>query len=53
MSTPDPATVKILAFVDQRTISTRLERPQIDQNRVILTMSLVDGRWLVSKVDAF
>lgn len=53
MSTPDPATVTILAFVDQRTTSTRLQRPQIDQNRVILTMSLVDGRWLVSKVEAF
>jgi hypothetical protein len=56
MSTPDldgHVSVKILAFVDQTTTSAKLERPQIDQNRVILTMSQVDGRWLVSKVEAF
>ena len=53
MNTPDQATVKILAFVDQTTTSAKLERPQIDQNRVILTMSQVDGRWLVSKIEAF
>jgi len=53
MSTPDQADVKILLFVDQRTTSAKLERPQIDQNRVILTMSQVDGRWLVSKIEAF
>ena len=45
--------VRILAFVDQSTTSAKLERPQIDQNRVILTMSQVDGRWLVSRVEAF
>lgn len=45
--------VRILAFVDQTTTSAKLTRPQIDQNRVILTMSQVDGRWLVSKVEAF
>jgi Mce-associated membrane protein len=56
MSSPDLVgqdKVKILAFVDQTTTSAKLERPQIDQNRVILTMSNVDGRWLVSKVEAF
>ena len=53
MSTSDQASVKILAFVDQSTTSAKLERPQIDQNRVILTMSQVDGRWLVSKIEAF
>jgi len=53
MSTQGPTDVKILVFVDQRTISAKLERPQIDQNRVILTMSQVDGRWLVSKIEAF
>jgi len=53
MSTPDQDTVRILAFVDQTTTSAKLERPQIDQNRVILTMSQTDGRWLVSKVEAF
>ncbi|MGZ4436551.1 MAG: hypothetical protein ACXVYY_11610 [Oryzihumus sp.] len=46
-------TVRVLAFVNQATTSAKLDRPQVDQNRVILTMSLVDGRWLVSKVEAF
>lgn len=46
-------TVRVLAFVNQATTSAKLDRPQVDQNRVILTMSRVDGRWLVSKVEAF
>ena len=46
-------TVRVLAFVDQTTTSAKLDRPQLDQNRVILTMTKVDGRWLVSKVEAF
>jgi len=56
MSAPDldgHDSVKILAFVDQSTTSAKLARPHIDQNRVILTMSQVGGRWLVSKVEAF
>lgn len=53
MSTPDQDTVRILAFVDQTTTSAKLKRAQVDQNRVILTMSQTDGRWLVSKVEAF
>jgi Mce-associated membrane protein len=45
--------VVILAFVDQSTTSSRLERPQVDQNRVELTMvRRDDGRWLVSGVRA-
>jgi Mce-associated membrane protein len=46
-------TVRVLAFVNQATTSAKLDRPQVDQNRVILTMSRVDDRWLVSKVEAF
>jgi len=53
MSPGDHSDVRILAFVDQQTTSTKLKRAQIDQNRVILTMSEVDGRWLVSRVEAF
>jgi Mce-associated membrane protein len=53
MSTPDQQDVKILLFVDQRTTSAKLAAPQIDQNRVMLTMSQVAGRWLVSKIEAF
>jgi len=53
MSTPNQADVKILLFVDQSTTSAKLQHPQIDQNRVILTMSKVAGRWLVAKIEAF
>lgn len=53
MSTPDQDTVTILAFVNQTTSSVKLDRPQIDQNRVILTLTQAGGRWLVSEVAAF
>jgi Mce-associated membrane protein len=53
MSTSDPNLVKVLVFLDQRTTSAKLTSPQVDQNRVILTMSQVGGRWLVSKIAAF
>jgi len=53
MSTPGQGQVKFLVFLDQRTTSAKLANPQVDQNRVILTMSQTDGRWLVSKVEAF
>ena len=53
MSTRDKGDVKILLFVDQRTTSAKLQRPQIDQDRVMLTMSQVDGRWLVSRIETF
>jgi Mce-associated membrane protein len=53
MSTPHQADVKILLFVDQSTTSAKLQHPQIDQNRVMLTMSKVAGRWLVAKIEAF
>lgn len=52
MSSGD-GTVRVLAFVDQTTTSARLSRPQLDQNRVILTMTHVGDRWLVSRVEAF
>jgi Mce-associated membrane protein len=53
MSPGEQGDVRILAFVDQQTTSAKLKRAQVDQNRVILTMSEVDGRWLVSRVEAF
>ncbi|WP_426563116.1 hypothetical protein ACPPVT_19250 [Angustibacter sp. McL0619] len=40
----------VLLFVNQTTTSNRLERPQVDQNRVEMTMVERDGRWLVSQV---
>lgn len=45
--------VVVLAFVNQTTRSSRVERPQVDQNRVELTMVRADGgRWLVAGVKA-
>ena len=50
------SSVVVLLFVDQTTLSNRLDQPKTDQNRVRFTMvrTTVDGadRWLVSEVDA-
>lgn len=44
--------VEVLLFVDQTTTRTGLEEPRVEQNRVRLTLDDVDGRWLVSGLDA-
>jgi Mce-associated membrane protein len=45
--------VVVLAFVNQTTSSSRLQRPQVDQNRVELTMVRGSGgQWLVAGVRA-
>lgn len=44
--------VEVLLFVDQTTRRTGLEQPRVEQNRVRLTLDHVDGRWLVSGLDA-
>jgi Mce-associated membrane protein len=44
--------VVTLLFVNQTTTSTRVEGPKIDQNRVRMTLTKVDGEWKVSRVDA-
>jgi Mce-associated membrane protein len=44
--------VVVLLFVNQTTTSTRVEGPKVDLNRVRLTLTRVDGDWLVSKVVA-
>lgn len=44
--------VVVLMFVNQTTTSTRVEGPKVDLNRVRLTLTRVDGDWLVSKVVA-
>ena len=38
--------------VNQTTTSTRLDGPKVDLNRVRLQMDRVDGKWLVSDVQA-
>lgn len=44
--------VEVLLFVDQTTTRTDLPEPRVEQNRVRLTLDDVDGRWLVSGLDA-
>ena len=44
--------VVVLLFVDQTTTSTRLDGPKVDLDRVRMTMSRADGRWLVGGLDA-
>jgi Mce-associated membrane protein len=44
--------VEVLLFVDQTTRRLGLEEPRTDQNRVRLTLERVNGRWLLSGLDA-
>lgn len=46
-------TVRVLAFVNQATTTKAKPDPSIDQNRVVATMKQVNGRWLVSSLEAF
>jgi Mce-associated membrane protein len=47
-----PDQVVVLAFIDQSTTSTRVNGTQVDQNRVLLTLTNTPHGWLVSAVDA-
>ena len=49
-ATPDEVTT--IVFLNQATTSTRVEGQQVDNSRVRMILTLRDGRWLVSKVDA-
>lgn len=49
-ATPDQ--VVVLAFINQSTTSTRVTGTQVDQNRVLLTLTHTSQGWLVSAVDA-
>ncbi|MGW4481630.1 hypothetical protein [Rhodococcus triatomae] len=46
-----PTKVEVLLFVDQAVTNTVTPEPRMDRSRVVMTMELVDGRWLASKVD--
>ncbi len=46
-----PTTVEVLLFVDQSITNAAIPSPRIDRNRIAMTMQLVNGRWLASKVD--
>ncbi len=43
--------VEVLLFVDQSVTNAVNPSPRIDRNRVQMTMELVEGRWLASKVE--
>ncbi len=47
-----PTTGTVLAFLNQDTKNDLLTAPRTDRNRVELTMTKVDGRWLVSGLRA-
>jgi Mce-associated membrane protein len=44
--------VVTLLYVNQTTTSTRLEGPEVDLNRVRMTLVQRDGKWLVSALAA-
>lgn len=43
--------VEVVLFVDQAVTNAVTPEPRMDRSRVVMTMELVDGRWLASKVD--
>lgn len=45
--------VTVQAFVNQTRTTTADPSPAIDQNRVLATLTRVDGRWLVSGLQAY
>ncbi len=48
-----PDQVVVLAFINQSTTSTRVNGTQVDQNRVLLTLTHTPQGWRVSAVGAF
>jgi Mce-associated membrane protein len=49
---PDGKQAFVVVFANQTVSNTATPQPRVDQVRVRLTLDLVDGQWLVSKVDA-
>lgn len=45
-----PEKVEVLLFIDQTVSNAAAADPRIDRSRVQMTMELVDGRWLASRV---
>jgi hypothetical protein len=46
-------TAKVLLFVNAVTTAEGAKKQQLNQNRVLMTMTREDGDWVVSKLDAF
>ncbi|MFI2336641.1 hypothetical protein ACH474_24920 [Nocardia rhamnosiphila] len=45
-----PTKVEVLLFIDQTVTNAAAPDPRVDRSRVAMTMELVDGRWLASRV---
>ena len=43
--------VEVVVFVDQSITNAATTQPRIDRNRVLMTLTPHDGRWLVSKLE--
>lgn len=48
----DDSSAQVLLFVDQLASSTKLDKPQLDESRIVVTMKRTGGRWLVSSLAA-
>lgn len=42
--------VEVLLFIDQTVTNAASPDPRVDRSRVVMTMRLVDGRWLAARV---
>lgn len=46
-----PTTVRVLLFIDESVSNADDPDPHIDRSRVDMTMTKVDGRWLVARME--
>jgi Mce-associated membrane protein len=47
----DPSQVEVVAFVDQAIADETSRDVKIEEQRVSMTMTLVDGQWLVDRLE--
>jgi len=48
----DQDSARVLLFVDQTSISTKVKQPQLDQSRIVVGLVHRHGKWLVSTLSA-
>lgn len=46
-----PNSATVLVFIDQTTASVKKKDPEKTQSSILVTMTKVDGSWLISKFD--
>ncbi|HEX4252485.1 MAG TPA: hypothetical protein VH008_31785 [Pseudonocardia sp.] len=51
LSSVSPDQVEVVVFVDQAITNAATAQPRIDRNRVLMTLTPHDGRWLVAKLE--